>query len=622
MNKNLYTNHKLSRSTTICLFIWALHGLLLAFVFPLSELWSARPLLYIDSPFHLYQMNTAIELWKSHDLVGYDPWFAAGYIGGVSYNASAKMPALLAMIFAGSVGPIIIYKLYVFLTGLIAPGFVLLAIRLLNTDAISTVAAMLLGFLLWWISYIHWYHTAGMVAFVVASYASLPFIVLVWRTVTSDLSTSTVLVLCLYGAFGLLLHPLFPIPIIFASSFLVLTSWEKVNPRTLLIVLAVVPAFSLLLNITWILPSFHYQGLSDGKISPFQKIVDIKIVLSEAIGNIKGSAHGARLNPVIWLCIIWAVLPVTAFHLRRIAAGFVMGGISLAIFAAIGAWLPMLATMQPNRQSAAAYLLLTIPAAIGISTIARSTLSRGLTRYAAFGTVALLLAASIFFFGEMKNELSADKTPHYGRPSPEVTGEGDITVWLSHWIKHNTTADARILFETSPGRIYDNANISGYLVLTCQREFIGGPYVYMHRASFWDGNVFGRIISKFTAEAFLGRLRLYNIGWIVSHSAVSNSYLVKLPYLEERAKKGNVVIYSVTQQHSYFLEGTGNVTGRRINRIDLNNVDGDAVTLKYHYVSGLKTEPPLVIKPVLQSGDPIPFIKIFAPPRQLSIIYP
>ncbi|MFB3081010.1 MAG: hypothetical protein ACE1Y1_04470, partial [Nitrosomonadaceae bacterium] len=79
--------------------------------FPLTELLSEIPLLHFDSPYHLYQVSVAQELWLDHHLVGYDPWFAAGYVGGVNVNQSARIPALLAMLFTPSLGPIVAYKL-------------------------------------------------------------------------------------------------------------------------------------------------------------------------------------------------------------------------------------------------------------------------------------------------------------------------------------------------------------------------------------------------------------------------------------------------------------------------------------------------------------------------------
>lgn len=622
MNDCRFSTGLRPRALTICLLMWVLHAALLALTFPLSELFSAQPLLHIDSPFHQYQIDVAQELWESHALVGYDPWFAAGHVGGVNYNASAKAPALLAALLPSLIGPVSAYKLYVFLSGMVAPGFVLLTMRLLKADAVTTAAAMVLAVLLWWISALRWYHTAGMVAFVAASYASLPYIVLAWRTITGDLTATAVLALGVFGALGVLFHPLFPIPVIFAVSSLVLTTWKELRPKALLVVLAVVPPLCLLPNMSWILPAIHYPGWSDGSLSPFQKSVDISVVLSEALGRIEGVARGAKLNPVMWLCVAWALSPVAGSRSRRIAGGFAMAALALIVFAAVGAWWPVFGTLQPNRLSAAAYLLLTIPAAIGVASVTRAVTQHGVIGFGAKATVALLVAASGFLSAELKNEVSGADTPHYGRPSPEVRGVGEMTAWLADWLEHNTTTDARVLFETSLGRIHDGAHIAGYLARTTRREFIGGPYVYMHYAGFWDGYLFGQSISKFSSQAFSEQLDLYNVGWIVAHSPTSRAYLEKQPSVEEQAKHGSVVLYRVRRAHSYFMEGRGQVAERRTNRIDLEDLSGDAVTLKYHFVEGLVTEPPVVLQPLLRHGDPQPFIRLLAPPRHLSIIFP
>ena len=296
-----------------------------------------------------------------------------------------------------------------------------------------------------------------------------------------------------------------------------------------------------------------------------------------------------------------------------------MAALALILFAAVGAWWPVFGTLQPNRQSAAAYLLLTIPAAIGVSSVVKALTQRGLVLYGARATVVFLIGASIFLGRELNNEISGANTPHYGQPSPEVRGVGEITAWLEEWLRLNTSADARVLFETSSGRIHDGAHVAGYLARATEREFIGGPFIYMHHAGYWDGYLFGQSIGTFAAKSFSEHLELYNVGWIVAYSSVSTAYLGKQAYLQERTAHGQVVIYAVQQVHSYFLEGSGRVTGRRVNQIDFEDLTGNTVTLKYHYVEGLVTEPPVVIEPVLHPDDPIPFIRLLAPPRQLSI---
>ncbi|WP_317204504.1 hypothetical protein [Janthinobacterium sp.] len=615
-----------SRATLACLLVWGVHALLLSLAFPLSELLTDAPIFHIDAPFHQYQMDVARELWATHALVGYDPWFGAGHVGGVNYNASAKAPALLATLLGPSVATAVAYKLYVFFAALLAPACVFPAMRWLRADAVSVAAATLLGFLLWWISALHWYHGAGMVAFVAAGYAALPYTALAWRGMTGDLRPAVVLALGICGALGILLHPLFPLPVIVTLPFLMLANAKEVRPRAVLLVALLVPLICLLPNIAWMLASIRHPGWSDGALSPFQKAVDIRIVFQEAMGRIEGSARGAKLNPVIWLCVAWALSPATDARMRRVAGAFVAGGVALLLFSAVGAWWPPFGTLQPNRQSAVAYLLLAIPAAIGIGGVCRALGRGGATRYAAGATAAALLAASAFFAVELENEVSTARTPHYGRPAPEVRGVGETARWLAAWIAANTSDEARVLFETSQGRIHDGAHVAGFLARASGREFIGGPYLFMHHADFWDGGVFGRAIGAFSAADFSGQLELYNVGWIVVHSGASKAYLDAQPQMEVLARHGPLAIYRVGYRvgrtASYFLEGRGRVVGRRMGRIELDDVAGEAVTLKYHFVAGLVSDPPAVLQAVYCGGDPQPFIRVLAPARRMTILFP
>ncbi|MBV8666288.1 MAG: hypothetical protein JO269_07380 [Burkholderiaceae bacterium] len=609
-------------ATLAGLAIWIIHAALLAHAFPLSELFTSRPLLYIDSPFHQYQMGVAQDLWASGRLVGYDPWFAAGHIGGVNYNASAKLPALLAILLP--FGAAMTYKLFVLAAGLAAPGFVIMAVRVLEMDALAGVAATLLGTLAWWISALHWYHTAGMVAYVAASFAALPYVALTLRTVTEPPCARRFLWLGLWGALGLPLHPLFPLPVLFVMPMLVLAHWRDVHWRSLLWVLATVPALSLAPNLFWIWPSVHYAGWADGGMSPYQKVVDIGIVFAEATGRIEGAARGAHLYSMLWFCTVWA-LAVRSARQWRLGVGMAGGALVLIVFAAVGAAWPVFATLQPNRLSSAGYLLLVVPAGLGIAAMAEMVRGRGAgtpLRYMACASLALAAAASLFFGRELANEVSARDTPHYGRPAPEVRAAGETTTWLAEWIGRNTSPDARILFETSLGRTHDGAHIAGYLARTTGREFIGGPYVFMHYAGYWDGYLFGRPIAQFSPSEFNERLKLYNIGWIVAHSAVSEAYLSKIPGLHELTRHGDVIVYGLSSPSGYFLEGSGKVASRSVDRIELSDVEGAAATIKYHYVSGLRTVPAVKLVPVDEPGDPQPFIRIIAPPRQLAIVYP
>src|SRR6185503_9079142 len=112
----------------------------------------------------------------------------------------------------------------------------------------------------------------------------------------------------------------------------------------------------------------------------------------------------------------------------------------------------------------------------------------------------------------------------YGAAPPEVKPPGDYSVWLMDWLKRRTTADSRVLFETSNARIHDQGHMAGYYAYSSQREFIGGPYPQMLVVSAWDGFAFGKPIADIPTARMAEYLSAYNIGAIVVHSDAARSY--------------------------------------------------------------------------------------------------
>src|SRR5215469_10533895 len=106
--------------------------ILVSVTFPINQLTTETPLFYIDSPFHWYEIEVAKGLFAASRIVGYDPYFAAGYIGGVGYNASAKVPAALSIILSAWLTTAVVYKLYVFSAAVLAPACIPLASRWLR----------------------------------------------------------------------------------------------------------------------------------------------------------------------------------------------------------------------------------------------------------------------------------------------------------------------------------------------------------------------------------------------------------------------------------------------------------------------------------------------------------
>src|SRR5690242_5588658 len=69
---------------------------LVSITFPLSELTSKTPLLYIDSPYHWYRMKLAANMATTKGGIGFDPYFGAGYSAGATMDVSAHVVAVLA----------------------------------------------------------------------------------------------------------------------------------------------------------------------------------------------------------------------------------------------------------------------------------------------------------------------------------------------------------------------------------------------------------------------------------------------------------------------------------------------------------------------------------------------
>ncbi len=605
----------------------AIQFALVSWTFPLRELFTVKPLFWIDSAYHWYQMTVAMACGAEHSVVCYDPLFAAGYPAGVTYNWSAKFPALAAMIASPLLDVAQTYKLYSFASAVLGPMCIGVACWILRLRLRVAVLATAWAFLLWWASLLRWYHTAGMVSFVLGSFASLIYVACVYRILASKSDWRWFIGLALVGATAMFYHPLFAIPVGFAVAGIVATQPDRATLRRIP-VLAAIAALSLLPNLLWIIPMLHFQhgfGIDMRIESPYQQTVDLHVLWQELLGRWQGHAQGSRLYAPTALAAIWACASSSVERgPQRVARGLLLGALALGLFAAVGAVFPAVAGLQPNRFLPVVYVLLSIPAAIGTAA-AFGRWRRGnrpVVRTAAFATTGIMLLAGLYGIREVSHELSYDNSPHYGEPPPEVKGIGETTQWIETWLRSNTDPSARILFETSPGRHTDDAHVAGYLAQQTGREFIGGPYPYSQFANFWDHTVFRRPIDSYSPEAFREYLRTYNVGWIVAYTDRSRAFLDRLTYVAPEQREGSIGTYRVDLPHDFFLEGSGQVVARDKGMLVLANVTGEEVVLKYHFVDGLVANPPLDLRPFQVLNDPNPFVRVVHPPPAFTLRLP
>jgi len=606
---------------TCCVIL--MQAVLISISFPITELWTDTPLFHNDAAFHWYEMKVAVDLAQEGKLTGYDPFFGAGYLGGIASNPSAKLGALVAIMFHRWASEIVIYKVLSILAALLAVVCIPLASRWLELDTLTTAIASAFGFLLWWASWFRWFHTTGMVAFVFASYLFPPYLAGIVRYFETHRAHTVFFWLCIVGAFALFYHPLFLLPVMCAAGWYVLVHWRTINRAKSVAVLLGLPLLILLPNLIWLYPVYRQGKVAELTTMAYQSLVDVTMIGKELLGWYgKSDAHGSPLYAPLLLASLWGCIRSASPKQQRIAFAWTSAGLTLVVFAAVGAVVTTFRSFQPNRFAPVGYLLLTIPAAMGLAQIIRHDSKNRMTpvvRWTAQFLVGVFVLVGTYMANELRREMSPAPFGHYGTETPEVKGLGTYSGWILPWLNAHTTKEARVLFEDSKGRVYDGAHILGYYAFQSDREFIGGPFPFHHFAGFWDSTLFRKPIGTINVDQMQRYLELYNVGWIIVHSEDSKRYFDSMPGVVPLDGFREIKTYMVIQPLSFFISGAGRVIERGHNRIVLADLTGDEIILKYHFVPGLRSDPPATLVPVYRLDDPDPFLRIINPPSQLTL---
>ncbi|HUP08285.1 MAG TPA: hypothetical protein VMU47_14100 [Caldimonas sp.] len=597
----------------------AIQFVLQSWFFPIAELFTATPLYYIDSPFHQYQMEVARQLCHQHALVGYDPFFAAGYLGGVTFNASAKVPALAACIVDNPDAVAAIYKVFSFAMAVLAPAAFAAAAVWLGLPRRATACAAVFGLLLWWTGPMRWYHTAGLVSYVAVAYGVIAFAA-AYTCVCHRLTAPGVLGLALGALFGTLLHPLFAVAALLVCAPIVLLDvrghggWRRVAGVSVAVVAAV-----LVVDGPWLYASLHGPNFATVE-QPYQRLVDPWLFVHEALGRAQTASAGSRLYLAL-LVGAGAALWLSSGPLRRSFASLWMASALLMLWASFGGLSKPIAALQPNRFSALAWLVLALPASGGTCMLLEQVRMRQAAwRRAAIAAGAIAIAAlSLLFVREAAIEIFTQRPGRYAVAPPEVKGEGALSNALVAWLRANTDPSARVFLETSLARIHDRAHMAGIYALQTQREFIGGPYPFTDFASAWDGVAFGQPLQRRSPGELARYLDLYNVRWMLCHTSACRAAMEALPDTRPVAVIDTVTAYERRQQPGYFALGMGEVLARCVNRVEVSVQGAGPAVLKYHWVPGLVSDPPLTIEPLQVLDDPRPLIRIEHPVPRFAI---
>jgi hypothetical protein len=202
---------------------------------------------------------------------------------------------------------------------------------------------------------------------------------------------------------------------------------------------------------------------------------------------------------------------------------------------------------------------------------------------------------------------------------------------LVDFLRETAPHEGRILFEESgdeSGFVYGGVYLSSFLPGWTGHQLIGGPinlYADRHaHAELHSGRLFGRDPRSFSDAELWRDLALYNIGTLVAFDPVTIRRFRALGdrVVPLRRFARRIMVFRVEQPLDWFVEGEGRVDAE-IGELRLHDVrpspETGAIVLKYHWIEGLRAEPPLAIEPVRLGDDPIPFIRIADPPARFRL---
>src|SRR5262249_44304995 len=159
--------------------------------------------------------------------------------------------------------------------------------------------------------------------------------------------------------------------------------------------------------------------------------------------------YNAKSYGLVAFASLWACLTLYEIRERRLAISLTIAGWMLVCFAALSGNIPVARVFNPNRYAPTAYLMMVVPAAMGIGQMISRAKQRGTDWELRANIVALILAGvvTVFCLNEVGREVSYADVGHYGQTPPEVSSLGPYSRWITEWLQQNTTTSGRVLFE-------------------------------------------------------------------------------------------------------------------------------------------------------------------------------
>lgn len=590
---------------------WALQLWVVSRFLPPARVLAGALLPQDDYVLHFARARTvARELFETGRLWVYDPGLMAGYpLGATVFDLDNQgTTALVALLSGLGLGEAVAFDAVVWTCLALGPLALFAASRLLDLPraaaAAAAAAAVIPTIMTRNLEY-------GMFAGFFAAYFSVLVVALAHRHLERP-SAGRFAALAGAGGLGVFMHVFVGMLVLVPCTLLVLAHARRRPGRTLLHAGAVALAVTLP-NLPWLVPFlrlapvlgwdyehtfFQTGGLAwalERLLLPFAGFFVLLLALAAA-----GLAAGWRRSPRP-LAIAWT-------------------GWVLALLVAVlqGSRIPFVDRLAPAN--------LTLPLAFALcpwAGLGAAELVRRLSgaRAAAPGARARPAWAALPFAPHLLLLVAG-----VAALPPLPTGVPPGMQELERRLRAHTDASARILIEDRlhverppldrdvPLHPYGGGHYLALLPGRIDRELLGGPYaeapIRPHAADFHSARAFGRPLPRWRPEALRERLVLYNVGWVVAWSAAAKAYLREHPGLFQPVDAWDVfALFRTRLPHSWLVRGSGAVAAAP-NRIDVRGAGPDGVVLKYHWLPGFCSDPPLPVHPVPGPGRALPFLGV------------
>ena len=611
--------------------LFSCHCLGLAYLFvPMTGLFNNQPIIEQDWGLHFHHLTSMDAFWhQGRTLWGYNPLFMAGYPSNTIQDLSIKFFEFAALGLATlGLAPIQWFKILAFLATACVPWFMYFAARNLffDRDYIKSGAALvaaLLGTAYWWNSLPREMLFYGMVGYSPASYISVLGVTLLYRIAkTPSLWSPTPLGWLILAMIILPLH-IQSIVIFLPPVVALLLTPQNIFRRNLLIWTVGAAALAIVANLPWLAPAFAHRtddvSLAIVEQLPLFTSVDPFTFLKDYLGpagywTFRPSFLEKGFRLMLFLLGSWGTWKLLRSENRVAGVVLASAWIVLFLLAYFGSLIPFVEGWQPLRFKVPFDLFLVLAATYAVvDWLVHRTASPS------YLAPALLACGAMTLLFNLVTTESLGKMRLRTEIRPELAA-------IVEWINKETPTEARVLFEESgdeTGFVYDGMYLSSFIPHWTGRELIGGPInLYNDRhdfAEFHSGKLLKRDIQTFSDDEIRKYFRLYNIGAVVAFHPASIQRLQSVPGLISLDRRvGPIHLMKVNQPLTWFLQGEGRVKAG-LDRLELSEIKGKEIVLKYHWTEGLSANPPAKIVPVEIYDDPIPFIKIIEPPAALTL---